>query len=151
MQQSGLFQTVASDVERIQPPATPPTKPTPSTPTKPSPTQRPFSDPRPDLAEDRPRWETLLRLAYIADKPGLLFGLLHGLRCGGARLTVQGNQWKLDYKPGLAELAAEQATKWEQFLFSQKDRLFAWLQEAAALYEGIGDKAPGFKAESGVS
>ena len=151
MGQGGLFEveakSTAVQVTVAPVPAPPPTV----TPTKSSPTQRPFSDPRPDLADDRPRWETLLRLVYIEDKPSLLFGLLHGLRCGGARLTVQGNQWKLDYKPGLAELAAEQATKWEQFLFSQKDRLFAWLQEAAALYEGIGDKAPGFKAESGVS
>lgn len=57
-------------------------------------------DPRPDLVEDHRDWMAVLAAAQQDDKE--LFGLLHGLRCGGARLEVrvtsQGRPYyKLDY------------------------------------------------------
>ncbi len=55
------------------------------------------ADPRDDLAEDRGLWRRLLTLAYDydGDDPAGLFGSLHGLRCCGARLVVEGGQVRL--------------------------------------------------------
>lgn len=54
-------------------------------------------DPRPDLQQDSSLWSAVLVAA--ADDP-VLQGLLHGLRCGGARLERRGNgTLKLDYRP----------------------------------------------------
>lgn len=59
-------------------------------------------DPRPDLAEDHRWWAAVLSLAWHRNRE--LWGLLHGLRCGGARLeTHRGRDgrefFKLDYTP----------------------------------------------------
>lgn len=43
-------------------------------------------DPRPDLAEDSVLWRILLTVARQY-QGGKLFGLMHGLRCGGSRLV----------------------------------------------------------------
>lgn len=99
--------------------------------------RKPYSDPRPDLIEDWFRWELLLWVAYRQDKPGLLFGLLHGLRCGGARIN---DRWKLAYKPGMSELPIEQIRYWEQILFTHKDDLLIWLNEAAKLEKAMDKK-----------
>lgn len=53
-------------------------------------------DPRPDLREDSRLWEAVLS---AADDP-MLRGLLHGLRCAGARLERRpSGSLKLDYRP----------------------------------------------------
>jgi len=57
-------------------------------------------DPRPDLAEDHRQWVAVLSLAWYRDRD--LWGLLHGLRCGGARLELRRNRdgkefFRLDY------------------------------------------------------
>ena len=46
------------------------------------------ADPRPDITADSAWWERLLGMAYDqdGDDPDGLFGALHGLRCGGAKL-----------------------------------------------------------------
>lgn len=75
-------------------------------------------DPRPDLREDHMLWASVLIIAQqhdlriLADqvfttraKPelpsgGSIFGLLHGLRCAGARLQkLDTGGLKLDYEP----------------------------------------------------
>lgn len=75
-------------------------------------------DPRPDLREDHILWASVLITAQkydyrilvnktFSNKPkpslpcgGSIFGLLHGLRCGGARLNKLDNgNLKLDYEP----------------------------------------------------
>lgn len=61
--------------------------------------QRQLLDPRPDLTEDHRDWVAVLAAARQDSE---LHGLLHGLRCGGARLEVrvtsQGRPYyKLDY------------------------------------------------------
>lgn len=57
-------------------------------------------DPRPDLVEDSALWKAVL-VAARGDRA--LFGLLHGLRCGGARLRRRPNgRLKLDYRPLLS-------------------------------------------------
>lgn len=72
-------------------------------------------DPRPDLKEDHMDWASVLITAHKMDNSrqlhgteGGIFGLLHGLRCGGARLENVGGdigakRLKLDYKPLLKE------------------------------------------------
>lgn len=50
------------------------------------------ADPRPDIEEDHQLWDAVLRAAWArgrGDNP--IYGLLHGLRCGGARLTKKEN------------------------------------------------------------
>jgi hypothetical protein len=101
----------------------------------------PYSDPRPDLKEDSLRWDVLLWVAYGEDKPGLLFGFLHGLRCGGATLAVvktrRGEQWKLAYKPALEGFSSSDARRWEGILKSHAGTLLAWLQESVRRYKEI--------------
>ncbi len=66
-------------------------------------------DPRPDLAEDHRDWMAVLAVAETEDLR--LHGLLHGLRCGGARLELRdgakGQYYRIDYKP-LLEVWDEQ-------------------------------------------
>jgi len=54
-------------------------------------------DPRPDLVEDTRNWTRLLPVAYGLDgnEARGVFGVLHGLRCAGARLVVVGGQARL--------------------------------------------------------
>ena len=63
-------------------------------------------DPRPDLEEDHRDWVAVLAQAWQeVDAQGNrhLWGLLHGLRCGGARLEVRegarGAYYRIDYTP----------------------------------------------------
>lgn len=60
-------------------------------------TEIPFNlaplDPRPELQKDSELWELLLLNAWVLGDeregdPNSLYGALHGLRCGGARLVV---------------------------------------------------------------
>ena len=66
-------------------------------------------DPRPDLAEDHRDWMSVLAVAELEDPQ--LHGLLHGLRCMGARLELRdganGPYYRIDYKP-LLEVWDEQ-------------------------------------------
>ncbi len=52
-------------------------------------------DPRPDLVADSPHWCRLLGLAYDqgGDDGNGVFGVLHGIRCMGARLIRKGAGW----------------------------------------------------------
>ncbi|HHV55443.1 MAG TPA: hypothetical protein GXX55_08365 [Firmicutes bacterium] len=76
-------------------------------------------DPRPDLLEDHLLWETLLVEAWAsaraAPAPGdaaQLAGLLHGLRCLGARLerrpAKSGAHLRLDYRSACGPLKDEE-------------------------------------------
>lgn len=66
-------------------------------------------DPRPDLAEDHRDWLAVLVMCRH-DKQ--LFGLLHGLRCGGTRLEVRegkrGPYYRLDYSALLEEWSEDE-------------------------------------------
>lgn len=60
-------------------------------------------DPRPDLEQDSVLWSQVLK---ACERQPWLFGLLHGLRCGGATLTrattADGRPFlRLDYRPVL--------------------------------------------------
>lgn len=60
-------------------------------------------DPRPDLEEDHRDWVAVLAAAWQDSE---LHGLLHGLRCGGARLErrqgARGAYYRIDYSPLLS-------------------------------------------------
>lgn len=111
-------------------------------------------DPRPDLREDRILWASVLISARkydaklsvdktFANKPndpnnqrsdlpcgGSIFGLLHGLRCGGARLNKLDNGGlKLDYEP----LLNANGGAWDKDLLL-KDWLMPFRQEMAAVF-----------------
>ncbi|NLT74671.1 MAG: hypothetical protein GXX94_10865 [Chloroflexi bacterium] len=51
----------------------------------------PTEDPRSDLADDSARWSALLTAAHADPEDPECWGVLHGLRCLGARLEVAGN------------------------------------------------------------
>lgn len=61
---------------------------------------RQLLDPRPDLTEDHRDWVAVLAAARQDSE---LHGLLHGLRCGGARLErrqgARGAYYRIDYSP----------------------------------------------------
>ena len=48
-----------------------------------------FNDPRPDLERDSNLWELFISITYLADEQ--LAYILHGFRCGGARLLKSNN------------------------------------------------------------
>jgi hypothetical protein len=91
-------------------------------------------DPRPDLASDHKHWEHILANAksmYNEDKPvndagkTSLFKIMHGLRCGGARLEETLQAYKLH--PGEEEFVNPQEwvkTK-QRWLDPVKDDLVA--------------------------
>lgn len=59
-------------------------------------------DPRPDLSTDSDLWQYVLEIAQQADPfpntPKSIYGLLHGLRCGGASLDLSAQgKLRLDY------------------------------------------------------
>jgi len=92
-------------------------------------------DPRPDLVEDHRDWMAVLAQAWQeVDAQGRrpVWGLLHGLRCGGARLEVRegarGAYYRIDYTPLLGWWdEAELRRRW---LEPYRDRIKAVLQLA---------------------
>lgn len=58
-------------------------------------------DPRPDLLADSRQWTDLLKLAFACDgeQPEGVFGILHWLRCLGARIVVD-PKFRYVLKPG---------------------------------------------------
>lgn len=73
-------------------------------------------DPRPDLEEDHGLWEVILHCS-AEHEDERLYGMLHGLRCCGARLhwDTRG-KLRLDYQAAAAE------TRW-----SEDQVRFEWL------------------------
>ena len=108
-------------------------------------------DPRPDLREDHILWASVLITAQKYDSKilvdrtfsgqsnglkselpcdGSIFGLLHGLRCGGARLNKLDNGGlKLDYEP----LLSSNGGAWDKDLLL-KDWLMPFRKEMAAVF-----------------
>src|SRR5690606_4340320 len=85
--------------------------------------------PRPDLAEDHLRWVAVLSVAWHHDRA--LWGLLHGFRCGGARLETKRasdgrEMFRLDYRP-LLDVWSEQElrSQWLEPYWEAIKRLFA--------------------------
>jgi len=105
-------------------------------------------DPRPDLREDHILWASVLITAQkydvqilvnqtFSNKPkdlpcgGSIFGLLHGLRCGGARLnTLDNGSLKLDYNP----LLASNGGAWDKDVLL-RDWLMPFRQEMAVVFK----------------
>jgi len=90
-------------------------------------------DPRPDLAEDHLRWVAVLSMAWHRDRD--LWGLLHGLRCGGARLETRHvndgrEMFRLDYRPLLD-------------VWSEKELRSQWLEPYREAIKRLFADAPG--------
>ena len=90
-------------------------------------------DPRPDLAEDHLRWVAVLSMAWHQDRD--LWGLLHGLRCGGARLETKRasdgrEMFRLDYRPLLD-------------VWSEKELRSQWLEPYREAIKRLFSDAPG--------
>lgn len=58
-------------------------------------------DPRPDIVQDTRQWNSLLKALFVEDgeKADGLFGLVHGMRCCGARI-VPDAKFRYVLKPG---------------------------------------------------
>jgi len=90
-------------------------------------------DPRSDLAEDHLRWVAVLSMAWHRDRD--LWGLLHGLRCGGARLETKRasdgrEMFRLDYRPLLD-------------VWSEKELRSQWLEPYREAIKRLFADAPG--------
>lgn len=87
-------------------------------------------DPRPDLVEDHRDWMVVLAVALYNDPQ--LHGLLHGLRCCGARLELRqsskGPFYKIDYSALLA--------RWNEQELRQK-----WLEPRRQEIKDVLDRA----------
>ncbi len=90
-------------------------------------------DPRPDLEEDHRDWVAVLAKAWQdVDAQGNrpTWGLLHGLRCGGARLEVRqgkrGPHYRLDYEPLLDTWDKDELLR--EWLEPNRDRIKAALE-----------------------
>lgn len=87
-----------------------------------------LADPRPDLAEDHDAWSAVLAEAERWDPAAgterSLAGILHGLRCGGARLMETERDgrafYRIDYRPVVA------------YGWSEDELRSAWLGPARA-------------------
>lgn len=93
----------------------------------------PCVDPRRDLKEDTALWSRLLPAAFIEDgdgpPPASLFWAIQGLRCCGARLTIDGDTARL----GAGEMAAEDyAAQREKYLRPHGKQLVRLLRDLAA-------------------
>lgn len=122
---------------------------------KPKPMSDSDRDPRPDLREDHILWASVLITAQKLDvkflaertfttKPdqssqpptdlpcgGSIFGLLHGLRCGGAKLEkLENGNLKLDYEP----LLGTNGGAWDKDVLL-KDWLMPFRQEMSTVFK----------------
>ena len=86
-------------------------------------------DPRPDLADDSAHWAAILAAAYADPEGRECWGVLHGLRCLGARLEVAGNGLRIT--PG--EIAPDEyAALRERYLMPIAARVTRLLRVASA-------------------
>lgn len=111
-------------------------------------------DPRPDIVEDTALWAAILAEAQrndpFPDDPRSVFGLLHGMRCGGAQLLItETGAIRLNYapliKPGLwsnKELRNQwllPAAEWIKMVFGRVEhRLSADQTAATPLQPAVG-------------
>jgi len=90
-------------------------------------------DPRRDLKEDHDLWVKVLVTAYINGQHHL-HGLLHGLRCAGARLYVQNGRLRLDYKAMFKNKMFAKA-------FTEEEILENWLEPMKSQIANLFKKA----------
>ena len=83
-------------------------------------------DPRPDLKEDSQLWEKILKIAEGIDEKA--YHILHGFRCGGAKLEIKNG--KINMKPRIGKNHL-----WQSQMEYNKDRK-EWLMP---LRESIGE------------
>lgn len=88
-------------------------------------------DPRPDLHSDSFLWQQVLKVAQetdpFSDTPKSVYGLLHGLRCGGAVLEVsEQGKLRLDYSALVSE-----------GIWTNRDLRGQWLLPAAGAIKQI--------------
>lgn len=97
-------------------------------------------DPRPDLAGDSHLWRTVLAHARRIDPdptgPGSLHALLHGLRCGGARLRwTDAGRLKLDTSPLEGPDAWDHDELREQWLMPAREGITAAIRAAEQAHQ----------------
>lgn len=118
-------------------------------------------DPRPDLVDDHRLWQAVLAEAYMMDERAggkgtgkatrqtgtgkgsiskAFYGLLHGLRCGGARLRKQrlrnGSEFlRLIYKPLLGPGSWQEDKLLRDWLEPHKDQMRECFEKALETYE----------------
>lgn len=103
-------------------------------------------DPRPDLAEDSVLWEALLGWAARHD-PGAgteasLFGLLHGLRCGGCRLVRRPDgRLRLNYTALLD--GWDETELREHWLMPNRQGIAAAVRAAEGIGRGVAGRGAG--------
>jgi hypothetical protein len=93
-----------------------------------------YSDPRPDLAEDSELWLWLLVEADTIS--GKLFEVLHGFRCGGARIR----QGKTGYiiRPELDQTGKTSIWKTQRDYEKERDRwLRPFIKEISVLLKNL--------------
>lgn len=66
-------------------------------------------DPRPDLSEDSGLWRAVLEVALAKDEK--IYGILHGVRCIGARLVLENGELRLE--PRIGEGIEDEEDWWQ--------------------------------------
>ena len=101
-------------------------------------------DPRADLVTDHKHWKDVLWNVWHEDEDRGLYGVLHGLRCGGAELVLTAKSFML--LPGEWKAEEWEDTK-KKYLVPHKDQLISLfkmtrfcLHTNEPLPEGIFDK-----------
>lgn len=95
-------------------------------------------DPRPDLVEDHQHWVAVLSLAWYRDRD--LWSLLHGLRCGGARLELRRNRdgkefFRLDYTSLLQDWDEDELRS--RWLMPHRDAMRNAFHQAPAMMRSV--------------
>ena len=108
-------------------------------------------DPRPDLVEDHRDWMAVLAVAELEDS--YLYGLLHGLRCGGTRLELRdgakGQYYRIDYKT-LLEVWDEQELR-ETWLEPHRHQIKQVLDRGLMIKRAADRSFAGKKAKDGAA
>jgi hypothetical protein len=93
-------------------------------------------DPRPDLVDDHSEWTALLATQFgrDADDQHGLYGVLHGLRCEGARLVLDRGRLRLE----AGELGNQYPLLRNLWLLPRRDELTRLLAAVARRFgEGV--------------
>jgi len=91
-------------------------------------------DPRPDLKEDHDYWQAVLKEAEKLDKQ--IYSNLHGFRCAGCRLKIEGDGLRLFPAVG----PGQQWKDKREWIQDRQEHLLPYAKEIKEIFEKVSQK-----------